>query len=55
MKFVEPGTFADPDVAARKLVGIANAVEAVHDGRIYIQRINGPFLEAPRPITAQEL
>jgi hypothetical protein len=35
MKFVEPSTFADLDVAARKLVEIANAVEAVQDGRIF--------------------
>jgi hypothetical protein len=45
MKFVEPSIFADPDVAARKLVEIANAIEAVQDGRIYIERVNGPFLE----------
>jgi hypothetical protein len=31
MKFVELSGFADPDVAARKLVEIANAVETVHD------------------------
>jgi hypothetical protein len=46
MKFVEPNTFADPDVAARKLVEIANSVEAVQDGRIYIELVNGAFLEA---------
>ena len=46
MKFVEPSTFADPDVAARKLAEIANAVEAVQDGRIYIELVNGGFLEA---------
>jgi hypothetical protein len=45
MKFVEPSHFTDPDAAARKLVEIANAVEAVPDGRIYIERINGPFLK----------
>ena len=45
MKFVEPSHFTDPDVAARKLVEIANASEAVEDGRIYIERINGPFLK----------
>jgi hypothetical protein len=33
----------DPDNAARKLLQIANAVEAVQDGRIYIERVNGPF------------
>ena len=45
MKFVEPSHFTDPDAAARKLVQIANAVEAVHDGRIFIELINGPFLK----------
>jgi hypothetical protein len=45
MKFVTPSKFTDPDAAARKLVEIANATEAVQDGRIYIERVNGPFLE----------
>jgi hypothetical protein len=45
MKFVEPSHFTDPDAAARKLVEIANAVEAVQDGRIYIERVSGAFLE----------
>ena len=30
----------------RKLMEIANATEAVHDGRIYIERINEQFLKA---------
>ena len=42
MRFVEPNHFTDPDAAARKLVQIANAVEAVQDGRIFIELINGP-------------
>ena len=46
MKFVERHSFADPDVAARKLVEIANGAEAVQDGRIYIERVNEPFLAA---------
>jgi hypothetical protein len=46
MKFVEPNQFADPDAAARKLVEIANATEAVQDGRIYIELVNGAFREA---------
>jgi hypothetical protein len=45
MKFVTPNVFTDPQAAARKLIEIANAVEAVQDGRIYIERVNGPFLE----------
>ena len=30
--------------AARKIVEIANAVEIVQDGRVYIEKINGPML-----------
>ena len=32
MKFVTSSQFADPDAAARKLVEIANGIEAVQDG-----------------------
>jgi hypothetical protein len=46
MRFIERNPFADPDTAARKLVEIANDVEAVQDGRIYIELINAPFLAA---------
>jgi hypothetical protein len=44
MKFVAPRPFADPEVAARKLIELANAFEPIQDGRIYIENINGPFL-----------
>jgi hypothetical protein len=44
MKFAETRPYADPEKAARKLVEIANSVEAVQDGRIYIELINGPML-----------
>ena len=44
MKFVEPRPFADPEAAARKIIEIANDVEAAQDGRIHIEKINGPFL-----------
>ena len=46
MKFVTEHSFANPDAAARKLVEIANATEAVQDGRIHIELINGAFLNA---------
>jgi hypothetical protein len=45
MKFVEPSHFTDPDAAVRKLVEIANAGDAVQDGRIFIELINRPFLD----------
>jgi hypothetical protein len=34
MKFINQRPYADPAVAARKLLEIANATEAVQDGRI---------------------
>jgi hypothetical protein len=44
MKFTSARAYADPEKAARKLIEIANSVEAVQDGRIYIELINVPFL-----------
>jgi hypothetical protein len=46
MKFVTERPFADPAAAARKLVEIANGIDAVQDGRIYIELVNSAFLEA---------
>jgi hypothetical protein len=44
MKFAEPRPYANPEAAARKIIEIANSVEAVQDGRIFIELINGPML-----------
>ena len=44
MKFTTDRPFADPEKAARKLLEIANSAEAAQDGRIHIEKINGPFL-----------
>jgi hypothetical protein len=44
MKFSTARPYADPKVTARKLIEIANSAEAVQDGRIYIELINGPML-----------
>jgi hypothetical protein len=44
MKSVEKKLFADPEAATRKLLELANAFEPIQDGRIYIEKINGPFL-----------
>jgi hypothetical protein len=39
-KIIEPSHhLADPDAAARKLIDIADAVETVQDGRIFIELI----------------
>jgi hypothetical protein len=38
-------TYADPEVAARKIVALlALAFQPIQDERIYIEEINGPFL-----------
>jgi hypothetical protein len=44
MKLTTDRPYAAPQAAARKLIEIANSVEAVQDGRIYIELINGPML-----------
>jgi hypothetical protein len=44
MKYTAERPFADPEKTARKLLEIANAVERIQDGRIHIEKINGPFL-----------
>jgi hypothetical protein len=44
-QFVDPRPFADPEAAARKLMGIANDIEPVQDGRIFIELINGSLFE----------
>ena len=46
MNFATERPFADPDKAARKLLELANAVEADRDQRIAIELINLPFLRA---------
>lgn len=44
MKLVAERPYADPEVAARKLVELAAGIEAVQDGRIHVEKINAPFL-----------
>ena len=44
MKYIGERPFSDPEPAARRLLEIANATEPVQDGRIHIEKINGPFL-----------
>jgi hypothetical protein len=43
MKFAAARPYAAPEAAARKLIEIANSVEAVQDGRIHIELLNGPL------------
>jgi hypothetical protein len=42
MKYERP--YSDPETAARKILEIANSVEAIQDARIHVEKINGPFL-----------
>ena len=44
MKYTTDRPFADPDKAARRVMEHAHAFEPVQDGRIYIEKLNGPFL-----------
>ena len=44
MKFKETRPYADPEVAARKIVELANGLEPYMDARLLVERINGPFL-----------
>ena len=53
MKFTADRPWSDPEKAARKLLEIANSVEVVQDGRIYIELINGPFLFRERATPAE--
>jgi hypothetical protein len=46
MKFVTQSKFTDPDAAARKLLEIANGIEADHVGRVEIGTINEQFVSA---------
>ena len=52
-KFVNPRPYADTEVAARKIVEIANAFQPVQDGRIYIEKINGPMLFTEKATPAE--
>jgi hypothetical protein len=44
MKMTTDRPYADPEKAARRLMEHAQAFEPVHDGRIFTERINAPFL-----------
>jgi len=46
MKFKEDRSFATPEAAERKLLDIANAVEADHAGRLSVEIINRQFRDA---------
>jgi hypothetical protein len=41
MKYADLRPYADPENVGRKLLEIANTVEAIQDGRIHIKNITG--------------
>ena len=53
MKYTADRPFADPANAARKLLETANETDAEQDGRIHIEKINGPFLFRDRGSPAE--
>ena len=46
MKFKDERPFATPEAAERKLLELANAVEADHAGRLSVEIVNWQFREA---------
>ena len=44
MKYAGDRPYSDPEKAARRLMEHAQAFEPIQDGRIYIEKLNGPFL-----------
>ncbi|MBR0741231.1 hypothetical protein JQ581_30300 [Bradyrhizobium liaoningense] len=44
MKHTEPRPYAAPEAAARQIVQLCASTQPVQDGRIYIEKINAPFL-----------
>jgi hypothetical protein len=53
VKFAETKPYADPEVAMKKILEIASTVEPIQDGRIHIEKINGPFLYEHGGLPAQ--
>jgi hypothetical protein len=44
MKYTTARPYADPEKAARRLLEHAHAFEPIQDGRVYIEKLNDPFL-----------
>ena len=48
MKLTADRPYSDPETAARRLLEHAHAFEPIQEGRIYIEKLNGPFLFGDR-------
>jgi hypothetical protein len=53
LKLTADRAFADPEKAARRLLEHAHAFEPIQEGRIYIEKLNGPFLFGDRGTPAE--
>ena len=53
MKMTSDRPYADPEKAARRLMQHAHAFEPIQDCRIYIEKLNGPFLYTDRATPAE--
>ncbi|MBR1187279.1 hypothetical protein [Bradyrhizobium sp. AUGA SZCCT0160] len=53
MKFTGESPYSDPEKAARRLMEHAQAFEPIQDNRVYIEKINGPFLFGDKATPAQ--
>ena len=53
MKFTTDRPYSDPEKAAHRLIQHAHAFETMQDGRIYIEKLNGPFLSGDKGTPAE--
>ena len=53
MKLTADRPYSDPENAARRLMGHAHAFQPTRDGRIYIEKINAPFLFGDKATAAE--
>lgn len=53
MKYIADRPYADPEKAARRLMEHARAFEPIQDGRIYIEKLNDPFLREDKATPAE--
>jgi hypothetical protein len=53
MKFAIDRPYSDPEKAARRLIEHARAFQPVQEGRIYIEKINAPFLFSDKGTPAE--
>ncbi|MBR1252039.1 hypothetical protein JQ609_34630 [Bradyrhizobium sp. AUGA SZCCT0169] len=53
MKYADARPYSNPEKAARRLMEHAQASEPIQDRRIYIEKINGPFLFGDKATPAE--